>query len=182
MTTWLEKLFIAIGVPQNLADEFAIATMTVLIVTFAYLIYWVLRNYLLKIIHQVTQKTSNKWDDALMESRTFHRVLRLIPLTFILLCIDRIAPGQLVLIKRVLFALIILVGARAAEAFLNAISNVYHSDQESHRKPIRPLFQALLIVLYLFAGIFIISVLLNKEPWNLLIRSRHPAGRQRYGA
>ncbi|MDH3982235.1 MAG: mechanosensitive ion channel family protein, partial [Kiritimatiellaceae bacterium] len=47
------------------------------------------------------------------------------------------------------------------------VSDIYHMDNETHRKPIRPLFQALLIVLYLFSAIFIISVLLNKEPWGL---------------
>jgi miniconductance mechanosensitive channel len=69
--------------------------------------------------------------------------------------------------KRVIFAVVILVGARTIEAFLNAVSEIYHSDLDSCRKPIRPLFQALLIVLYLFAGIFIISVMLDKSPWNL---------------
>lgn len=167
MKTWIEEQLISFGAKPEAADELAVVAMAILIFVGAYLIYWVLRNYLLKLIHRVTAKTSNKWDDKLMGSRVFHRVLRLIPLTFILLCLERLAPGQMVLIKRIIFALIILVGSRAMEAFLNAVSDVYHADQDTHRKPIRPLFQALLIVVYLFAGIFIISVLLNKSPWNL---------------
>jgi miniconductance mechanosensitive channel len=102
-----------------------------------------------------------------MKSRMFQRLLRLIPLTFILVGLDRIAPGQLILLKRMVFALIILIGARTVEAFLNAVSDVYHSAMDEHRKPIRPLFQALLIGIYLLAGIFMISVLINKEPWGL---------------
>ncbi|MDF7808230.1 mechanosensitive ion channel family protein [Pontiellaceae bacterium B12219] len=167
LKTWVTEHFIALGVPQALADEAAVVALTVAVFALAYFMYWLLRNYLLKLIRQVTLKTTNSWDDALFESRMFHRLLRLIPLTFILFCIDRLAPGQMELIKHIVFAAIILIGARSVEAFLDAVSDIYHSDPNSQRKPIRPLFQALLIVLYLFAGIFIISVLLNKEPWHL---------------
>jgi miniconductance mechanosensitive channel len=164
---WFTDRCSEFGVPQVLAEEVSIVVLTIVVFAVAFLMYWLLRNYLLKLIRQVTLKTTNRWDDALLKSRMFHRILRLIPLTFILLCLDRLAPGQMELIKHVVFATIILIGARSVEAFLDAVSEIYHSDSNSQRKPIRPLFQALLIVLYLFAGIFIISVLLNKEPWHL---------------
>mgnify|MGYP001815656400 CR=1 FL=1 len=168
LKTGIENLLSAWGVPAESADELAIAVVVALIFLGAYVVYWVLRNYLLKLIRKVTEKTTNTWDDALMSNRVFHRVLRLIPLTFILVCVQRLAPDQLGLIKRLIFAIIILVGARTVEAFLNAVSEIYHSDKDSRRKPIRPLFQALLIVVYLFAGVFVISVLLDKSPWKLV--------------
>jgi miniconductance mechanosensitive channel len=167
LLSWIQELLLSIGVPNDSVDEFAVAVFVGVVSVGAYAVYWVLKTYLLKLIHRVTLKTSNKWDDALMDSRMFHRALRLIPLTFVLLCIERLGPGQLVIVKRVLFAVIILIGARTVEAFLNAVSTVYHANKEASRKPIRPLFQALLIVLYLLAAIFIISVLLDKEPWGL---------------
>ena len=138
-----------------------------LIVLVAYVSYWVLRNYLLKVIHRITKKTTNQWDDALMAQQVFHRFLKLIPLTFISLCLDRMVPDGFVLLKRLLFAVVIFVATRAVEAFLNAIGEIYRAEPGSYRKPIRPLIQSLIIVLYLFASIFIISVLINKEPWHL---------------
>lgn len=167
LVSWIEELFISAGVQEAAADEVAVAATAALIFAGAYIIYWILKSYLLKLIHRVTEKTSNKWDDKLMESRVFHRALRLIPLTFIAICLERIAPGQLVLVKRLIFAIIILIGARAVEAFLTAVSDVYHSSMDEHRKPIRPLFQALQLVTHFLAAIFMISVLLNKEPWGL---------------
>ncbi len=106
-------------------------------------------------------------DDALMEAGVFQHFIRLIPLTFIMLCIDRSMPDHFILIKRILFALIILASVRAVEAFLNTIAKVYQDSEKSQRKPIRPLIQSLIIVLYLFSVIFIISVLLDKSPWKL---------------
>ena len=131
------------------------------------LIYWLLRNYLLKVIQRVTQKTSNTWDDKLMEARVFHRFLRLIPLTVLWVFVDRGLPGEFLLFKRIVFVCIIMVGTRAVEAFLNALSDIYHSETGISRKPIRPLFQSLIIVAYMLAGIFVISILINKSPWNL---------------
>ena len=161
------RSLVYLGVGEEYADGLAVIGLMLLIVAGSALVYWVLRNYLLKLIHQVTLKTSNRWDDALMNARVFHRVLRLIPLTFALICLERTLPDGFIFLKRTLFALIILVGARSIEAFLNAFSDIYHQKHGANRKPIRPLFQALQIVLYLFAGIFIISVLLDKEPWHL---------------
>ncbi len=161
------EALVALGVGKESAGELSMVALMLLIVVGAGIVYWVLRNYLLGLIHRVTIKTSNQWDDALMEARVFHRILRLIPLTFILVCLERTLPGGFALLKRILFALIILVAARSIEAFLNAFSDIYHRNGAASRKPIRPLFQALLIILYLFAGIFIISVLLDKSPWKL---------------
>ncbi len=167
MLEMIQKLLGSLGMAEAVADKAAIAVLMALVVLGAYLVYWVLRNYLLKIIHKVTAKTANKWDDALMEAQVFHRFLRLIPLTFVSLCIDRAMPDSFVLLKRILFALIIFVGVRAVEAFLNAVADIYRAEPDGHRKPIRPIIQSLIIILYLLAGIFIISVLINKSPWNL---------------
>ncbi|QBG46428.1 mechanosensitive ion channel family protein [Verrucomicrobia bacterium S94] len=167
LLTWIQEKLIAYGTPAESADEFALAVSAVLIFAAAYGVYWILKNYLLKVIHRVTEKTSNKWDDKLMESRVFHRLLRLIPLTLVVIGLERVAPESFVLVKRVVFAVIIFIGARTVEAFLNAVSDVYHSCMDEYRKPIRPLFQALQLVTYFLAVIFMISVLLNKEPWGL---------------
>lgn len=168
LENWVNDALISIGVGEEYTSEVGNVFLVVLSVIGSYLAYWLLKNYLLRLIQRVVKKTSNSWDDGLMEARVFHRALRLIPLTFILICVERLVPGaQWVVLKRIVFALLILVGSRAVEGFLTAFSNIYHAKQDAYRKPIRPLFQALLIVLYLLSGIFIISVLLNKDPWHL---------------
>ncbi len=163
----IERILITRGVAENQIEDAVVIVLLALITISALIVYWLLRNYLLKIIHKITLKTTNQWDDALMNAGVFHRFLRLIPLTFISICIDRSMPDHFTMLKRIIFAVIILNGTRAIEAFLNAISEVYHKSRNHNRKPIRPLIQSLIIVLYLFSGIFIISVLLNKEPWHL---------------
>ncbi len=169
LITKIENSLVSLGLAEQLADELALVAFMVLIVLGAYLVYWVLRNYLLKVIHRLTEKTSNQWDDALMEAGVFKRFLRLIPLTFILICLDRATlPEGFSVINRLVFALVILTGARAIEAFLNTIVKIYRQSDNQQRKPILPLIQSLVIVDYLLAAIFIISVLLDREPWKLV--------------
>ena len=168
MLDQIQKLLVSMGVTEAASDEVALVVWMLLIVLSAYLIYGVMRIYLLKIIHKITEKTSTRWDDALMEMRVFHRFLRLIPLTFISVFIDRSMPDHFILLKRILFAAIILVGARAIESFLSAIGDIYRAEPGGHRKPIRPVIQSGIIILYLFASIFVISILLNKSPLSLI--------------
>ena len=94
MKLLIEKLLVSLGIGGQIADGLAVGLLFALIALGAYLVYWMLRNYLLKLIHKVTLKTTNQWDDALMESGVFHRFMRLIPLTFIMLCFDRAMPGD----------------------------------------------------------------------------------------
>ena len=168
MQEMIQEMLISMGISEAASSEAAMVIWMVLIVLISYLLYGLLRIYLLKIIHKVTEKTSTRWDDALMETRVFHRFLRLIPLTFISLFIDRAAPDHFILLKRILFSAIILVGARAVQSFLNAIGDIYRAEPGSHRKPIRPVIQTIIIILYLFAAIFVISTLLNKSPLSLI--------------
>ena len=165
----IEEFMVSLGASEQFSDELALVSFMVLVVLGAYLVYWVLRTYLLKVIHKLTEKTSNQWDDALMEAGVFKRFLRLIPLTFILLCLDRtVLPTGFSILNRLVFALVILTGARAIEAFLNTIVKIYRQSDNQQRKPILPLIQSLIIIDYLLAAIFIISVLLGKEPWGLV--------------
>ncbi len=164
----IETYLIDWGVKEPIADELAGVALLGLIVLGGFLIYGLLRNHLLKLIHRVTLKTTNTWDDALVEAKVFHRFLRLIPLTFIAICIDRAMPGSFVMLKRIVFALIIFSAARAIDAFLNAVSDIYHQREAVNRKPIRPFIQTLIIVDYVFAAIFLIGVLLDKSPWHLV--------------
>ena len=167
MLTLLNDMLVSRGFSETVAYEIAVVALMLAIVAGAYAIYWILRNYLLRAIHRVTAKTTNQWDDVLMEAGVFHRLMRLIPLTAILLGLDHAMPGHFILLQRIVFALLILTGTRTIDAFLNSITTIYQQGKDDFRKPIRPLIQSLIIVLYLFAAIFIISVLLDKSPWNL---------------
>ena len=168
MKDLIQEMLLSWGVAEATANLLAVISLLVLILLAAYTIYWLIRTQLLRLATTLTQRTSATWDNALMEAGVFHRALQLLPLTLMLVLVDRALPGEFDLLQRILLSLIILTGTRALEAFLNAAADIYHTGGGARRRPIRPVFQTLIIVLYLFAGIFIVSVLVNREPWHLL--------------
>ena len=167
MKAMIEQLLLSWGVAERLADNLAVATLLGAILLGVYGVYWIVWRYLLALALRIAHRSAAQWDDALLEGRVLHRAVRLIPLILTLVLIDRLLPGQLELIQRILLALIILITTRTVEAFLNVVADKYHRRSTGQRRPIRPLIQAVIILLYLFTGIFIVSVLLNKEPWHL---------------
>jgi miniconductance mechanosensitive channel len=157
---WMEWF----GVSASLADQLAVSVVLLLVVVGSLLLYLLIRIRLMKMIHTFVMRTSNRWDDALLEAGVVRRLLRMIPLGLMWVAFDRIFPDSLILAKRLLFATIILSAARAASAFLEAFSRIYHCYEAGKRKPIRPLFQTIAIVIYLVSGIFAMSVMLDKDP------------------
>ena len=81
LKTMIENFLLSMGVTEGLAGGFSQVVLVVLIALGAGVVYWVLRNHLLRLIHGFTLKTSNTWDDALMETGVFRRFLALVPLT-----------------------------------------------------------------------------------------------------
>ena len=167
--TWIENMLAKVGADSVLANDMAAAVLIALIAVVTFLVYGVLKKYLLKVIHRFIEGTSNKWDDALLEHKVFNCALRLVPLAFIYLCVERVspAPDQYVMLKRILFASLVIVAAMSVAAFIKTASDIYHRDLQSSQRPIRPLFQSLHIVLYLVVGIFVVSILMGKSPWSL---------------
>jgi len=148
---------------ENIADIFFLLLLGLISLG----VYKLLRNYLLRLIHHMTLKTTNQWDDALMDAKVFHRVLQLIPVTLSLLILEQMTPGLFIFLKRVLLAWIVLLVARIIDGFFESISTIYHSKNSDQRKPIRPFIQVLIIVDYLIASIMAIGILINKSPWHL---------------
>jgi miniconductance mechanosensitive channel len=149
------------------AEYLAVLMLIFLLTLTAFAVYGLLRRYLIRGVRHAIEKTSNTWDDAFFEAGLFHRLLMMVPLAAIYLGLDRISPEGLTVLKRVVFSLIILFGARTLGGFITAAGTVYRTLEAARRKPIRAYLQALKIIIYLFAALFIIANLLNKSPWGL---------------
>jgi miniconductance mechanosensitive channel len=102
-----------------------------------------------------------------MHRGVFERMMPLIPLTLILFGMAQALPDRFLFLYRLLFSAIVLVSARAIDAFFQSITEIYHLEKGENSKPIRPFIQTLVIILYIFSAIFVISILLNKSPWQL---------------
>ena len=163
----MKNLLISLGLETQKAELFAPLFLLFIIILGSLLFFQLTRRRLLQIIRKATEKTTNSWDDILMHRGVFERMMPLIPLTLILFGMAQALPDRFLFLYRLLFSAIVLVSARAIDAFFQSITEIYHLEKGENSKPIRPFIQTLVIILYIFSAIFVISILLNKSPWQL---------------
>ena len=70
-----------------------------------------------------------------------------------------------VLIHRVALAFIVVSITAAVSGFLTALNDLYARNAEYRRRPIKGYLQLLKILLYVVAGVVVVSILLDRSPW-----------------
>ncbi|WP_445454809.1 mechanosensitive ion channel family protein [Flavobacterium sp. 25HG05S-40] len=129
---------------------------------FSYFIYLIFRFILVTMMIVIARKTKTRFDDLLVSNKTAKYIAHLIPLLFIYKCVPIILEnfvyweaifGKLVGIYIVLLSLWII------KTIFNALRDYLKQDPKYSDKPIDSYIQIIMIVLWLFAFIFVISKL-----------------------
>lgn len=159
------------GFSHGFASGFSDVTDFLIALAFITAIYYILKTVVLALVRKLTRKSSTTWDDALYQSRFFHKVLLLVP--GILLgfaapfTLDEF-PGALNRVLQFTQIYLVFVSLLSVNAFLNAIYEIYQGFEVSKSKPIKGYLQVFKIVLFVFGTIIAISMLLGKSPVYLL--------------
>ncbi|MFC1467579.1 mechanosensitive ion channel domain-containing protein, partial [Verrucomicrobiota bacterium] len=134
-------------------------------------IYFTIKHFVIEsLIHRLIRKTVNQWDDAFMEASVFPRALQIAAFSFFYVgTLAQLgdATAEFEWVMRILRALITLSVARTLESLISAVGLVYEKFEFSKSKPIRTYLQAVKILLYAFATIFVVATLIDKSPWKM---------------
>jgi miniconductance mechanosensitive channel len=127
----------------------------------------VAKRFLLRAISRIVARTRFTWDDAIAERKVFEELAHVAPAVVLYYGIP-LVPGlpetASQLAQRVAMAVIVLVIALAADKFLSAMNQVYQTRPDANTRPIKGYLQIVKIVLYIVAGIVILSLLMNRSP------------------
>lgn len=129
------------------------------------------KRMLLAGLFYLISRSKTQWDDALLKHRVFDRLAHFAPAIVLTLLAPLALEGHpkwIAIAENGLNIYMIVVGALALDAFLNAVMTIYQSLEISKEIPIKAFIQAIKIVVYLLALIFLISALLDKTPLYLL--------------
>ncbi len=160
----LEK-FIRMQFGQNpliywAAIFFVIALMMVLS-------YLVTRYLAIRFIHAALRKTSNKWDDILIEKKVFVPFALLAP-AIVFSYAGRLVPGFPSLLVKLSFPFVVFFIVLIMDRLLSAGLEVYNRKTIARRWPLKGYVQIVKLFLYLAAGIIAVCRLLDESPWGLL--------------
>jgi miniconductance mechanosensitive channel len=129
------------------------------------------KRLILQVLTHLIEKTRTKWDDALLERRVLNNLAHLAPAVVIYL-MSPIALAEFSLASQVVMSAtmiyMVIVIVLAADSFLNAVMDIYHSFEIAKQVPITGSIQIVKLVVYFIGAIFVIATVLGKSPIFLL--------------
>ncbi|HDP55504.1 MAG TPA: mechanosensitive ion channel family protein [Bacteroidetes bacterium] len=166
---WLEGL----GLSSELAQFGKVATALVAIVVLSFLANFVAKKIIVVGLAAIAKRTKSVWDDFLVHRKVFHKLSHLAPALVIQYTIGialyDYSPSLTLIIEKFTYIYIVAAWLFVISSFLNALHDMYMTLEVSKTRPIKGYVQLAKIVIYVLGGIVIISILINKNPLNLLV-------------
>jgi len=141
------------------------AALTIILLAFA--ANFLVKRFLLTGISFFIKRTKTSWDDALLKRNFFTRLSHLAPALVFYVSAPLFSPIQDT-IQHLSLVYMILAGLYAFNGLLNAVVDIYNTFDIARQKPIKGYIQIVMIITWIFGGIFALSTLLNRSPWPLL--------------
>ncbi|VVE19345.1 Miniconductance mechanosensitive channel YbdG [Pandoraea communis] len=137
----------------------------------ALLVQAVAQVLIVRVVRIVVQRTANRWDDALLAHRVFHRAARILPylvIQFGIAWVPDLAPKAVMVIGNLALATTLLYATLAIAGILDAAQTVYALSEHARTRSIKGYVQLGKIALYVVAAIAIVATIVDRSPWLLL--------------
>jgi miniconductance mechanosensitive channel len=159
--------------PQWVLDHPVLSDLVYLGLLFAgsFLVYWIVRGWLVWGIRRLATRSQATWDDALVEAKVFARLAHIPPALVVyygVAWIPDLDTGLTVLIQRVAISLVVVVAAAVVVSFLTAVNAIYDANPEYRRRPIKAYVQLVKIAITVVTAILVVSTLMDRSPWIFL--------------
>ncbi len=162
---WLENLPGGDGLAMIMGARF------LLLLILGFMVNWIAKQVLLRVVTHVVRQTQTQWDDILLERHVFERLSHLAPgLVFYILGPEAFAdwPDLAAFVQKAAVVYMLAMTLSMVNAFLDAVIEIYRSTDASQNKPIKGYVQVVKIVLVLAFVIVMFSVLLDRSPLVML--------------
>jgi len=129
------------------------------------------RRYILKVISRVVSQTKFTWDDVIFERKVFRRLAHVAPAIVFYFgapLVPGVPPVLTQLVQRVALGFMILMVVLSIDGLLTALNDIYSTRPDAKSRPIKGYLQIVKIVLYIAAGILVVSTLLGEPPTLIL--------------
>lgn len=126
--------------------------------------YYLAKLIIAKILIPIISKTKNSWDDKIVESKVFDRLLLLVPIVIFSYFVHFFPIFLQGAVLKALGALGTFILLLSFDKLLNAILLIYNSYEISHDKPIKGYLQLIKIIVYILGIIVAVCVLLGISP------------------
>lgn len=168
-----EHLLDELYFPGWLARGLAALAGILAIVICAVVLYYLISFVAVKVFAAYTRRTKNTWDDKILNRRVIQRIAHLVPAIVVYVGSVVVFPpshdGLIAFLRIVARIYMLFAAVLAVNAFLMALHDIYMELPISKNRPIKPYVQLVQIIMFLFAGIVVISIIVGKSPSALLL-------------
>ncbi len=169
LESWLQGQ----GLNETFAQFFKVAISLGVILIFAIVANYIAKRVFLTAMARVVKHTKTEWDDILVQKKFFHRLAHFAPAIVIYLTLGialyDYSPKVTVFLQALTKVYMIFVALSVFNAFLDTVNEIYQELPYAKSRPIKGYLQVLKIIIYIFAGILIIGVIINKSPGSILV-------------
>ncbi len=146
-----------------------ISRIITLIITFiiCFASYLFIKYSVLNALSFIIKKTKTKFDDILLENKTFIHIPKLVPALILIYLIPMIFSGYeniVLIVNRFIYSYITLLILLTLNSAITALSIFYKNISSTMKLPITSLIQVLRIILTLICVLIIIAIMLNRSP------------------
>lgn len=168
---WLKDLLISIGIPEDVSTYLAISISVIVLIIICYIIYWVTKRILLRIVSTFVKRTKVDWDDILLKEKVFNSISHIAPILvlryFIPFVFEDFPEVVPILITATDIYFIIII-VKTINSFFNSVEQVLRRSPALKDKPMHSYFQLMKIIVYILGVILVVSLLINKSPIYLI--------------
>ena len=164
---WTDKLLMDSGVAEEWVIYLRLLIFIIILILVSSIAFFITKRIIISYIYKIVKRTAFKWDDVLADERVFNNVAHIVPALLIRLLASTIfADFQSVLpfVLKVTNSYIIIVGLTIILAFIRVAELGFAAQPSFKDKPLTSYFQLVRIILYIAAGILVMSVLFGKSP------------------
>jgi miniconductance mechanosensitive channel len=171
MLELLQNWLIANGVADNFAIYVAHAIAVLAVLILSATANFIAKRYIVAALTYAISRSKTEWDDAMVRQRALNRMAHLAPALVIYLLTPIALEGvdaAIDFIRSAASIYMIVMIMLVLDSLLNTVEDVYQNFRAAREIPIKGFIQVLKLALYFLAGIFVVSIILDKTPVYLL--------------
>lgn len=167
----LAAWFARLGIPGSFSLVMERAVFAAIIVLLAIAAAFVARRLIVRVLHSMFRRTRATWDDRIAERGVLLRLARIAPAIVVYFTGALIAPevpwiGEA--IRRITLAYIVGVSALVIDSVIDVFHDLYREQEFSRKRPIKGFVQLAKVLLYLIAGVLVVTTILDQSPLGIL--------------
>ena len=167
---YIKEFLLSYGFLPRMAVYGAAFGSLLLVIILTFIVFLIIRKIFVVVVGRFVRRTKGIWDDTLFSHKVFHVLIHIIPAA-IIYSSSGLAGTDLVwlpeLIKGMVHIYLSVIIMTAFIRFLNAGQKVYNTYPYAKDRPIKGYIQLMKILVYFFGAIFIVAVLVDKNPGSL---------------